>query len=114
MLMKEKLRNVWKLQRGFDLIDVLHVYFMVRFDVEADKEKVMSGGPWKIFNHYLAVCLCVLLTPASVVGTPIRVYTNTVNMDGGRFACVYVEIDLSVPVVGKFFLNGAWYHVEYE
>ncbi|KAG4921309.1 hypothetical protein JHK86_050122 [Glycine max] len=48
------------------------------------------------------------------IGTPIRVYTNTVNMDGGRFACVYVEIDLSVPVVGKFFLNGAWYHVEYE
>lgn len=65
MLMKEKLRNVWKLQRGFDLIDVLHVYFMVRFDVEADKEKVMSGGPWKIFNHYLAVCLWSLEFVAS-------------------------------------------------
>ncbi|KAH1198144.1 hypothetical protein GmHk_18G051769 [Glycine max] len=109
MLMKEKLRNVWKLQRGFDLIDVLHVYFMVRFDVEADKEKIHFHGLGLVYYDP-----SVLLTLASVVGTPIRVYTNTVNMDGGRFACVYVEIDLSVPVVGKFFLNGAWYHVEYE
>jgi hypothetical protein len=28
---------------------------MIKFDAEEDKAKVINGGPWKIYDHYLAV-----------------------------------------------------------
>lgn len=56
----------------------------------------------------------VLLGIASVTGKPIRVDQNTLRVEGGRFARLCVEIDLSLPVVDKFWLRDHWYHVEYE
>nr|KYP56066.1 hypothetical protein KK1_002294 [Cajanus cajan] len=35
-------------------------------------------------------------------------------MNIGRFAQVYVEIDLNTPLVGKININNFWYNVEYE
>ncbi|GAU41583.1 hypothetical protein TSUD_271920 [Trifolium subterraneum] len=55
--MKAKLENVWKLTGGFELMDVGYSYYMVKFDGEEDKNKVINGGPWMIFDHYLAVSL---------------------------------------------------------
>lgn len=40
---------------GFDIIDISHGYYMVSFDLEVDREKVLSGGPWMVFDHYLVV-----------------------------------------------------------
>src|ERR1044072_6084817 len=53
--MKTKLSNVWRLVGDFDLLDLDNGFFLVKFDLEADKKKVMDGGPWMIFDHYLAV-----------------------------------------------------------
>lgn len=53
--MQHRLSLLWKLARGFELMDVDHGYYMVKFDLEADREKVIGGGPWMIFDHYLAV-----------------------------------------------------------
>ena len=30
-------------------------YYMVKFDHGADREKVMDGGPWMMFDHYLTI-----------------------------------------------------------
>lgn len=38
-----------------DIVDVGHGFYMVKFDVAADREKVIGGGPWMLFDHYLAV-----------------------------------------------------------
>ncbi|XP_020235439.2 uncharacterized protein LOC109815203 [Cajanus cajan] len=145
LTMKDKLRNSWKLEGDFDLIDISNGFFLVNFDVVADREKVMLGGPWMIFDHYLIVRQwdpdfsaleakvnktlvwvrfpglgmvfyneSVLLTIASAIGKPVKVDRNTLNMNRGRFARVCVEIDLDIPVVGKFNLNDHWYKVEYE
>jgi hypothetical protein len=54
--MKTKLENVWKLTGSSELMDVGHAYYMVKFDGEEDKNKVINGGPWMIYDHYLAVC----------------------------------------------------------
>ncbi|XP_057426555.1 uncharacterized protein LOC130719985 [Lotus japonicus] len=54
-LMKTKLTSLWRLSGEFDLMDVDNGFYMVKFDREEDKEKVMGGGPWMIFDHYLAV-----------------------------------------------------------
>lgn len=143
--MKDRLSKIWKLQGGFDIMDTDNGFFMVKFDLPEDKEKVTSGGPWMIFDHYLAVThwtpefvspdakiertmvwICFpglnlvyydesfLLAMASTVGKPIRVDTNTLKVERGRFARIFVEIDLTQPVVGKVWLNGYWYNVAYE
>lgn len=54
-IMQHRLSALWKLAGGFDLMGVDRGYFMVKFDLEADCEKVIGGGPWMIFDHYLAV-----------------------------------------------------------
>lgn len=42
-----------------------------------------------------------LLAMASALGRPIKVDTNTLKIERGKFARVCVEIDLTLPVVGK-------------
>ncbi|GAU50505.1 hypothetical protein TSUD_409800 [Trifolium subterraneum] len=120
-------------------------FYMVKFDHAADREKVITGGPWLIYDHCLAVSHwspefaspnakvertivwvrfpglnlvyydeSFLLAMASAIGRPIKVDTNTMKVERGRFARVCVEVDLTVPVVGKIWVNGHWYKVQYE
>jgi hypothetical protein len=143
--MKDRLQKVWKLQGGFEIMDNDNGFYMVKFDHAADKEKVITGGPWLIFDHCLAVSHwspkfaspnatiertvvwvrfpglnlvyydeSFLLAMASAIGRPIKVDINTLNVERGRFARVCVEVDLTVPVVGKIWVNGHWYKVQYE
>jgi len=119
-------------------------FYMVKFDQSADKEKVISGGPWLIFDHCLSVSHwspefaspnakvertvvwvrfpglnlvyydeSFLLAMASAIGRPIKVDTNTLKVERAKFARVCVEIDLTMPVVGKIWVNGHWYKVQY-
>ncbi|PNX86870.1 hypothetical protein L195_g042953 [Trifolium pratense] len=143
--MRDKLTNLWKLVAGFQLMDIGNRFFMVKFDHAADREKVMDGGPWMIFDHYLTVQQwsdeftspvakidntmvwirfpglnlfyydeSILMALAAAVGKPIKVDSNTLDVKRGRFARVCVEINLNKPVIGKVWLRGHWYHVEYE
>lgn len=48
----------------------------------------------------------VLIGLASIIGPLIKVDMNTINGEHGKFARVYVEIDLSIPVVGKICIMG--------
>lgn len=54
-IMKDRLKRIWHLSGGFDIMDIDNSFFMVKFDLPEDREKVISGGPWMIFDHYLAV-----------------------------------------------------------
>ena len=54
------------------------------------------------------------LAMASAIGRPIKVDTNTLKVERGKFAKVCVEIDLTVPIVGKIWVNGHWYKVHYK
>ncbi|XP_057419027.1 uncharacterized protein LOC130713259 [Lotus japonicus] len=53
--MKNKLEQIWQLTGAFDMIDVGNGFYMVKFDMKTDRDKVIGGGPWMIFDHYLAV-----------------------------------------------------------
>ncbi|XP_057452894.1 uncharacterized protein LOC130744752 [Lotus japonicus] len=53
--MKLKLASVWKTVGDFDILDVDNGFYMVKFDMKEDRERVINGGPWMIFDHYLAV-----------------------------------------------------------
>jgi len=143
--LKDRLKKVWKLQGGFEIMDNDNGFYMVKFDQVADREKVISDGPWMIFDHCLAVSHwspgfaspeakvkrtiiwirfpglnlvyydeSFLLAMASAISRPIKVDNNTLKMECGRFARVCVEVDLTLSVVGKIWLNGHWYKVQYE
>ncbi|XP_057441998.1 uncharacterized protein LOC130733752 [Lotus japonicus] len=51
----EKLKSMWKLTGGYEIRDVHHGYFLVKFDKAEDKARAISGAPWLIYDHYLAV-----------------------------------------------------------
>lgn len=53
--MRDRLTRIWKLSAGFELMDIGNDFFMVKFDVEGDRTKVMDEGPWMVFDHYLTV-----------------------------------------------------------
>lgn len=55
LAMRDRLKAAWKLTGGFDLMDIGHGFFMVKFDLAADRDTVINGGPWMLFDHYLAV-----------------------------------------------------------
>lgn len=55
-----------------------------------------------------------LLALATTVGTLVKVDSNTLKVERGRFARICVEIDLTKPVVGKVCINDDWYKVQYE
>lgn len=43
--MKERLKKICRLSGGFDIMDVDNGFFMVKFDLPEDKEKITTGGP---------------------------------------------------------------------
>lgn len=47
-----------------------------------------------------------ILARASAIGCPIKVDNNTLKFEHGRFAIVFVEVDLTLPVAGKIWVNG--------
>ncbi|GAU32943.1 hypothetical protein TSUD_153600 [Trifolium subterraneum] len=55
LTMRDRLRAIWKLTGDMDVMDIGHGFFMVKFDLEADREKVISGGPWVIYDHCVAI-----------------------------------------------------------
>lgn len=126
-------------------MDIGNGYFMVLFDEVEDRNKVINGEPWMIFDHILLVRLwtpefiadratidktlvwvCIpslnilyydesfLTILASATSKPVKVDMHALQVARGRFARVYVEIDLNQPVVGKVGLCGQWYNVQYE
>ncbi|XP_016186167.1 uncharacterized protein LOC107627863 [Arachis ipaensis] len=55
MALVHKLKGIWRLKGGYEVLDVGFDYFLVKFDHNEDREKVLLGGPWLILGHYIAV-----------------------------------------------------------
>ncbi|RDY00364.1 hypothetical protein CR513_16475, partial [Mucuna pruriens] len=49
------------MQEDFDMVDVDHNFYMVKFDLLQDRETIFCGRYWIIFDHYLVVCPRVTL-----------------------------------------------------
>ncbi|RYR66844.1 hypothetical protein Ahy_A03g012941 [Arachis hypogaea] len=50
-----KLRFIWRLKGGYEILDVGNDYFLVKCDLLEDREKVHLGGSWMILSFYLVV-----------------------------------------------------------
>ena len=53
--MRDRLKAGWRLSGGFEIVDIGHGYFIVKFDLEEDRLKVIDRRPCMIFYHYLEV-----------------------------------------------------------
>lgn len=53
--MKDRLTQLWKLIAGFEIMDIGNDFFMVNFENEMGRTKVMDEGSWMIFYHYLTM-----------------------------------------------------------
>ncbi|GLU23684.1 hypothetical protein SLE2022_396720 [Rubroshorea leprosula] len=54
-LLHARLLKEWKTDQEYEVIDVGMGYFIVRFATPEDCSRVLTGGPYKFFDHYLAV-----------------------------------------------------------
>ncbi|RDY00478.1 hypothetical protein CR513_16335, partial [Mucuna pruriens] len=57
LTMREKLQAIWKLEGGFELMNITNGYFMVSLDVEVDQENIINKRPWMTYDHYLTLSL---------------------------------------------------------
>lgn len=78
---------------------------------KADRTLVWIRFPGLNLVHYDE---SFLLAMASAVGRPVKVDRNTLKVERGLFARICIKVGLTQPVVGKVWLKGHWYKVEYE
>lgn len=50
----------------------------------------------------------------SYIGKPVKIDSQTTLTTRGKFARVYVEVDLNKPLVGRILLDNNWQTVDYE
>jgi hypothetical protein len=55
-----------------------------------------------------------LLALASILGSPVKVNMNMLNVEEKKFTRIYIEIDLNQPVIRNVLIHEHWYKVEYE
>ncbi|XP_019160758.1 PREDICTED: uncharacterized protein LOC109157313 [Ipomoea nil] len=54
-LLLRRLQTLWKLESSLDLIDLVHGYYLAKFESQNDYDHVKLGGPWMLLDHYLVV-----------------------------------------------------------
>ncbi|CAN1120566.1 hypothetical protein LINPERHAP1_LOCUS17416, partial [Linum perenne] len=50
-----RLRSMWRPSGDMHIVDLDKSYFLVKFAVEQDYFKALTGGPWILLHHYLIV-----------------------------------------------------------
>ncbi|XP_052117761.1 uncharacterized protein LOC127747666 [Arachis duranensis] len=56
-VMKRRLEIMWGRFGGIDVIDLGNDFYLVKFYAQEDLDHALLDGPWKIYDHYLAVRL---------------------------------------------------------
>ncbi|KAL4365378.1 hypothetical protein AHAS_Ahas07G0100100 [Arachis hypogaea] len=51
----KRLENMWSGKGSIDVIDLGHDFYLVKFYSQEDLDYALLEGPWKIYDHYLAV-----------------------------------------------------------
>ncbi|CAN1243156.1 hypothetical protein LINPERPRIM_LOCUS5573 [Linum perenne] len=119
-------------------------FFLVRFTSEDDYATAAFGGPWKIYDYYIAVTqwspsfneeepIKSILTWVRLPKLPIQYFNSlavhrignyiekTVKLDLAtsegarcRYARVCVEVDITKPLLGKYMIEDRVFKIEYE
>lgn len=82
--MRDRLKAIWRLTGGSEIVDIGHGFYMVKLDLAVYREKVMGEGPWMMFDHYLAVRPWV----PDFVSSDVKIDSTLVWI---RFPCLGME-----------------------
>lgn len=52
---EKRVRDLWKPNGEMEIIDLGFGHFLIKFDNDADRDKVLLEGPWTVQGHYLIV-----------------------------------------------------------
>ncbi|KAJ9182323.1 hypothetical protein P3X46_006327 [Hevea brasiliensis] len=120
---------------GMKVLELGNEFFLVRFNDVLDFHKAILDGPWTVFGNYLMVKpwttefditqtevgmamvwirLPVLRAIGEVIGKVVKIDYNTKDLLRGRFVRLAVSVDLRLPLLSKFMLNGKEQLIEYE
>lgn len=53
--LEPKIKTTWQLENDCELIDIEQGFIVARFYSREDYLKVLEGGPWTVFGHYLTI-----------------------------------------------------------
>lgn len=54
-IMESRIKKLWQLKHGCELIDIDRGHMVTRFYSQKDYLKVINGGPWTVLDHYLII-----------------------------------------------------------
>ena len=53
--MSSKLRTMWNPSGRMDCVDMGHDFFLIKFELQIDLDKVLKKGPWFVGQQFLAI-----------------------------------------------------------
>ncbi|KAL4383192.1 hypothetical protein GQ457_15G015120 [Hibiscus cannabinus] len=123
-----RIQSLWNPVGGMSLIDLDNDYYLVRFALTKDFNKVLTGGPWVICGSYLTIMVWVCLPKlpyryytkslsrhiSSSIGKGVKVDYNTTKGRRGRFARLAIIVDLNKPLKSGIIIGGQRQDIEYE
>ncbi|KAF7831394.1 uncharacterized protein G2W53_013727 [Senna tora] len=139
-----KVNQLWGRTGEIELVDLGNEYFLAKFDTYSDREFALTGGPWIVLDHCLIVrpwtslfdpeekvqklATWVHLPDLPIelyddkflfrlghyIGKVIRIDVNTSLQSRGKYARLYVELDLSQPLLSQYCVHGIVRKIEYE
>ncbi|XP_027178983.1 uncharacterized protein LOC113777945 [Coffea eugenioides] len=107
-----KLRELWKLDQYFELIDLEHGYFITRFFKKEDYQKVLGKDHGCLPIEYYVEDF--LMKVGNIVGKAVKVDSQTLEVTRGKYARICVEVDLKKPLIPFIWVNNDLQAVEYE
>ncbi|XLR08093.1 hypothetical protein S83_036031 [Arachis hypogaea] len=54
-VLSRRLEAMWGKQGSIEVMDLGNEFFIMKFFSQEDLDFALTGGPWKIFDHYLAI-----------------------------------------------------------
>lgn len=144
MAREQRIRNLWKLEWGFELIDLEHEYYLARFYSREDYYCVLKGGPWISMVHYLMVYQMkikfsslftqnpiyyglgtisrifelydeeVLYAIGNTVGCTVHIDGTTLAATREKYARICIEVDLAQLLLPFIIILGCLHNIEYE
>ncbi|CAN1133320.1 hypothetical protein LINPERHAP2_LOCUS7577 [Linum perenne] len=102
--MSKKLPQLWSKKGGVQVSHVGLGFYVVNFETIFDYEHALFGGPWMVNDQFIG----------DRIGKTVRIDHTTLEGSRGNFARIYVEVDLSKPLLSKYRLRRRVRRIEYE
>ncbi|XP_039039740.1 uncharacterized protein LOC120177795 [Hibiscus syriacus] len=133
--MESRIHAIWKPVGQLQLVDLDNNYFLVRFTDEKDFNKVLTNGPWVIFDSHMTVqpwsrsfktsekypshvivwlrLQALFRRIASFIGRVVKIDYNINGGECGKFERLAILLDLNKPVLSSS-INGNLQRLEYD